>query len=170
MTNTPNRTDDKAGQPVAYGVQSNDDGSLSTKIAPTGYMMFGKLMEDLKNDPWVTAGRASIVPLYSTQRESLAVAQALERARIAMCAKCSDGDIPEFQPDPIPTWWHDAVECCAAPILRLIPVDLATEARRQKEDAARYCAIRRMLHWFKQYFSTPEEVDAEVDAARKQAT
>lgn len=54
----------RSTEPVAYAWRSLSDGSIGDRIAPTGFVMFEKKMEELRNDPWVKNGAAEIVPLY----------------------------------------------------------------------------------------------------------
>lgn len=55
----------EAVEPVAWVIQSMNDGSYMDKIAVAGWLMFDKHMEKLKEDAWVRAGVAKIVPLYA---------------------------------------------------------------------------------------------------------
>lgn len=43
----------------------------------------------------------------------------LHEAAQAVCPKCAAGDVPEFQADPAPDYWHEAERCRASRILCL---------------------------------------------------
>lgn len=55
----------EGGAVVAYGIRSKRDGSYFEKIVPVGYVMFDKLMAQMRDEPWVKNGAAEIVPLYA---------------------------------------------------------------------------------------------------------
>jgi hypothetical protein len=79
-------------EPVAWVVQSKNDGSIDTVIAPVKYIMFDLLLARLNDDPWVKLGVAEIVPLYAAPHN----ADAQEIKRVT-CDAGSD-DLPVLSP------------------------------------------------------------------------
>lgn len=55
---------EKDAEPVAWVMQSNNDGSLGDPVAFTGWSTFQKQYEKLQAHPWIVSGTAKPVPLY----------------------------------------------------------------------------------------------------------
>jgi CO dehydrogenase/acetyl-CoA synthase gamma subunit (corrinoid Fe-S protein) len=62
-------------EPVAWVVQSNNDGSIFSTIAPCGYATFEKEFAKLKDEAWVKNGIAKVVPLYTHPAKTLTMAE-----------------------------------------------------------------------------------------------
>jgi hypothetical protein len=63
-----------AGEPVAWCLQSNRDGSYGVPVIFTGYAMYKQNLTKARQEPWIVNGVAKLVPLYAAPQQKLAAA------------------------------------------------------------------------------------------------